>query len=100
MKYSDKIQSWLKEKGIKDTGKYFLNFVEEGIMNPDYKGYVGGRIEIWVDGYEYGIDEIRFLTKDPSFDSFRNDWDFKDINAKQLDDIENITKKLYQKKIK
>ena len=97
---SKEIQNWLKEKGIKDTGKYFVSFVEEVIMNLKYKDYVGGRIEIWVDDYPYDIEEIRFFTKDSSFASFRNEWDFKDINTKQLDELEQITKKKYQSSIK
>lgn len=98
MKYSKDLQNWLKKKGIKDNGKFFVSFIEEGIMNPDYQGYIGGRIEIWVDDYEYDIDEIRFLTKDiKGFYKFRNKWDFKDINAKRLDELERITRELYQK---
>ncbi len=106
MKYSKEIQNWLKEKGIKDNGKYFVNFVEEfWTPNADFGGlkiredindWHLGRIEILVDDYEYDIDEIRFFTKDPSFDKFRDEWDFKDINAKQLDKLEQITRKLYQ----
>ena len=42
---------------------YFISFTEEGIFNPDYLNYIGGRIEIYVEEEQYAINEIRFLTK-------------------------------------
>lgn len=74
--------------------KYFINFVEEGIMNPDYAGFIGGRIEIYNDFEQYDIDEYRFLTKDiERFYRFRDRWDFKDVTKEQLDYIRRKTKK-------
>ncbi len=103
---SKEIQKLLKKKGIKDTGIYFVSFVEEfwspgadifgAKVREDIGDWHNGRIEIRVDDYEYDIEEIRFFTKSPSFVKFRDKWDFKDINAKQLDELERITKKYYQ----
>ena len=104
---SKEIQQFLKEKKLKDNGLYFISFIEEfwmpgadifgGKIRKDIGDFHAGRIEIWADSYEYDIEELRFFTKDPSFAEFRNDYDFKDVNAKTLDKIERINKKLYQK---
>ena len=105
---SKEVKQFLKEKGRKDNGKYFVSFVEEfwmpdteifpGIRTKKKIDFIMGRIEIWADDYEYDIEEIRFKTKDEKgFAKFREKWDFKDISAEQLDELERITKKLYQK---
>ncbi len=67
---------------------YFISFVEEAVLNPDYKGYVGGRMEVWTQWSSYDIDEFRFLTKNlREFDEFREKWDFKDVSWWQLQRI-------------
>ena len=97
---SKEIKQFLKEKKLKDNGLYFISFIEEGIMNEDYQGYVGGRIEIWADSYEYDIEEIRFLTTDKEgYRNFREKYDFKDVDTKTLDLIERITKEKYYQDI-
>jgi hypothetical protein len=65
---------------------YFLSFVEEGIMNPLYADYVGGRIEVYEIGSEkYAIEEIRFLTKkQKEYHRLRGRYDFEDVTAKGL----------------
>ena len=69
--------------------KHFLSFIEESILNPDYAGYVGGRIEVHSDSSGYASNEIRFFTmKVDEFRTFRNRWDFKDVTDKQLAAIE------------
>jgi hypothetical protein len=76
------------------TGKtYFLSFVEEGILNSDYFGYVGGRIEVYEVGLEgYAIGEIRFLTKkQKEYHRLREKWDFEDATVKEL---ERLRKKI------
>jgi len=102
---SKEIKDWLEKKGLKDDGKYFLNFIEEfwfpdtdffGMkIRKDIEDFHKGRIEIWVDSYEYSVEEIRFFTKNPDWDRFRTKWDFKDVDAKTLDEIERIVKKKY-----
>jgi len=46
----------------KNEGEFLLSFVEEGIFNPDYKNYVGGRLEIHTSESPWTIDEMRFFT--------------------------------------
>ncbi|MCD6228350.1 MAG: hypothetical protein J7K17_02600 [Candidatus Omnitrophica bacterium] len=62
----------------KESKKYFLNFIEEAILNPLYsEDYIGGRIEIWTDESEYSVEEIRFFTHQrEEFLKFREKWDF------------------------
>lgn len=72
---------------------FFLSFVEECILNSDYAGYVGGRIEVYdndLDGY--AIEEIRFLTKkQKEYHKLRGKWDFEDATVKEL---ERLRKKI------
>jgi hypothetical protein len=44
----------------KKNKKYSLSFVEEAVLNSDYFGCVGGRVEVYSNG-SYADDEIRFL---------------------------------------
>lgn len=68
--------------------KYFLSFVEEMVLNPNYQGYVGGRIEVYVKNQEYAVEEIRFFTKKiKSFNKFREKWDFQEISVYDLEKI-------------
>ena len=74
---------------------FFLSFIEEGILNSDYFGYVGGRIEVYEigpDADEYAIEEIRFLTKkQKEYHRLRGRYDFEDVTAKGL---ERLRKKI------
>jgi len=63
---------------------YFLSFIEEAVLNPAYKGYRGGRVEVIKVGPRPDYD-IRFFTKSPDFDGFRDRWDFKDVTAEELE---------------
>jgi len=70
----------------KTSKKYFLSFIEEAVLNPDYEGYVGGRVEISETGEEYAKEEIRFFTNKLSdFWRVRDEWDFKEVTAGQLE---------------
>ena len=76
--------------------KYFLSFVEEGIFNPKYQGYVGGRIEVYTEESQWAVDEIRFLTnKVAAFYALRDKYDFKEVGKKKLTEIEKIVKKKF-----
>ncbi len=77
--------------------KYFITFTEEGIFNKDYFGYAGGRIEVYDNKSPYDIDEIRFLCPRDIFEPFREEWDFKDVTAKQLKDLAKLVKEKYYK---
>jgi hypothetical protein len=60
--------------------RYFFSVVEEMVMNPQYKGYRGGRIEVY-DRKEksgYACYEARFLIPEEFMDDFRKTWDFKE----------------------
>jgi hypothetical protein len=74
--------------------KYFLNFIEEAVMNSHYSdNYIGGRIEIWTDESQYSIEEIRFFTcKQKEFFKFREKWDFKEVDSEQLKEIKKFVK--------
>jgi hypothetical protein len=76
--------------------KYFLSFVEEGIANPDYEGYVAGRVEVSIDNESYAVEEIRFLTdKQEDFYEFMGVWDFQYVNEGQLVEIRDTIKEKY-----
>ena len=76
--------------------KYFISFIEEGIQNPDYYGYVGGRIEVYSDG-PYADEEIRFLTKRiEEFITFRDEWDFKKIGESELNKLRKLAEGFYE----
>jgi len=75
---------------------FFISFVEEMTLNPNpkYKGYIGGRIEIYNQRKQYDINEYRFLTKDiKEFYEFRDKWDFRDINWFQLQRLRRYVEK-------
>ena len=77
-------------------GKYFLSFIEEGIFNPKYFEYAGGRIEVFVDTEQYNIEEIRFFCKrTKEWDNFRGEYDFKDVTEDELNDVRKLVKKRY-----
>ena len=73
----------------KASKKYFLSFIEEAVMNPDYEGYVAGRVEVYeADAGEYAKEEIRFFTKKLSeFYRLRDTWDFKEVSAGKLEQL-------------
>ena len=62
------------------TKKYFFNVIEEGIQNPDYFGYCGGRIEVYDRDSDtgYAIYEARFLIPEELMGAFRETFDFKE----------------------
>jgi hypothetical protein len=65
--------------------RFYISFVEEGIFNPKYAGYTGGRVEIHTQEEPYALDEIRFLTpRTEEWFAFREAWDLKDVNSKRL----------------
>lgn len=60
--------------------RYFFSVVEEMIMNPKYKGYRGGRIEVYdqKDKRGYACYEARFLMPEEFMDGFHKLWEFKE----------------------
>lgn len=91
-----------------DKKKYFVNFIEEGIFNPEYYGCIGGRVEISSDG-PYADNEIRFFfrsydypsenskccdtSKMKKWNEFRESWDFKEYSNEEIKKLEDILKK-------
>lgn len=68
--------------------KYFVSFVEEGIMNSDYYDCVGGRVEIMDNETGKTINEIRFLTRHTiEFSMFRNIIDFERYDGQRIRNI-------------
>jgi hypothetical protein len=92
----------LKEKYQWSNIKWFINpylwikpfwvsFIEEGIQNPRYKNYVGGRVEIWTHWSAYDINEYRFLTKDTEgYYRLREKYDFETLSYFGLRKLRNI----------
>ncbi len=68
--------------------KYFVSFVEEAVLNPDYLGYIAGRIEVsedWPESEHWPINELRFLTtKTLAFDQFRDQFDGVRLTRQEL----------------
>lgn len=74
--------------------KYFISFVEEAVLNPAYKDYIAGRMEIFDEYHAYAIEEVRFLTKKrETFWEFAEKWDFKDVSKEELASIKDTIKK-------
>ena len=72
----------------KTSKKYFLSFIEEAVMNPDWAGYVGGRVEVTKAGEDYASEEIRFFTNKLSdFYRLRDELDFKEVSAGKLEQL-------------
>jgi len=79
--------------------RFFISFIEEAVLNPDYKGFIGGRIEVYRLGEAYASEEIRFFTKkQDEFYKFREDWDFKDVTEAELNEIRETVKEEYMER--
>ena len=63
----------------------YVSFIEEAVMNPQYSGYIGGRVEVSYPQDHFPSIEIRFLTKRAKeFRSFRDTWDMKRISRNEF----------------
>ena len=62
----------------KKDKRYYFSVVEEGIMNPAYAGYRGGRIEVCDDAIRDVVYEARFLVPAEFFDDFCDLWDLNE----------------------
>jgi hypothetical protein len=75
---------------------YFLSFVEEGIFDPKYKDFIGGRAELFTQWSEYDINEYRFFTKKrKEFYKFRERWDLKNLTYFQIRKLKKIIEEEY-----
>ena len=72
----------------KSKVRFFLSFIEEAVLNPDWAGYVGGRVEVTRAGEDYASEEIRFFTNKLSdFYRLRDELDFKEVSAGKLEQL-------------
>jgi hypothetical protein len=66
--------------------KWYLSFVEEAILNKDYEGFIGGRVEATGTGSDYPDEEIRFFTNKLSdWYRLRDQYDLCEVGAKDLE---------------
>ncbi len=71
-----------------NKGLIFISFIEEAVLNSNYYGYIGGRIEVQRSNDQLPSEEIRFFTKNTEeFYEFRDRWDMKEVTEEQLDYI-------------
>ncbi len=80
---------------------YFLNFIEEGILNTAFAGCVGGRVEVENYLATWPIMELRFLTrKRDQFEKFRDRWDGETVDRQTLGRIAVELRMVFQDGIK
>lgn len=81
----------------------FISFVEEGIFNPAYLAYVGGRIEVYdtrvrKDGY--ASEEIRFFTKKvDEYHRYRDRWDMASLTDAELNKMRSFVEENFHERI-
>ncbi len=83
----------------KKDNEYTLSFVEEAVRNPEYSGWIAGRMEIIKPAESsHSIDEVRFFTpRNDEWTKFMDEYDGKDVDKTELDEIIKIVKeKFYQ----
>ncbi len=90
-----------KKKNFYTPEGFFLSVVEEAVMNPDYAGYIGGRVEVYDNHSPYNIEEVRFFTrKTEEFYKFREEIDFKQVSYKELQEIKQHIRQEFYEKVK
>lgn len=63
--------------------RYYLSVTEEMVMNPEYFGYRGGRIEVYDRKDKmnpYAVYEARFFVPECMFEKFREVFDGKYVD--------------------
>ena len=77
--------------------RFFISFIEENIQDPSFKDWRGGRVEVTASGGDYPDEEIRFLTaKLSELYRLRDEYDFKEVGAKDLDRLRRELQKYHQ----
>ena len=81
---------WYKDRSM-------VTFTEEGIMDLRYQDWVGGRMEVYVVGEQYAIDEIRFFTPNTlEWINFREQYDGRWLDKTAFEDVvETVKKRFY-----
>ena len=68
--------------------KFWLEFVEEGILDLKYVDWVGGRVEIHTANEQYALDELRFFApRNAEWNDFRERYDTKSVDKTELKKI-------------
>lgn len=76
--------------------RYNVSFVEEGIFDPRYKDWAGGRMEIYVIGEQYAIDEIRFFTPHTlEWINFREQYELHWLDKATFEEVVNTIKEKF-----
>lgn len=60
--------------------KYFLTVTEEAVLNPEYYGMRGGRVECYSKDDKYAVYEARFLVESSMYDDFMKFFDFREVD--------------------
>jgi len=71
------------EERLRTPGRYFFSVVEESVINPDYKGYRGGRIEVsdTESTTSKPIYEATVLLPEEFWEQFRKVFDWKESSC-------------------
>jgi len=79
-----------------DDKRFFFSVIEEGVLNPDYKGFRVGRIEVYdqKSGSPYADYEARICLPEEFFEEFRAVFDMKesDLMPRIIWDLEEDEK--------
>ena len=73
-----------------------LSFVEEGIFDPKYQDWAGGRMEVRIMGEQWAIDEIRFFTpRNAEWLQFREKYELRWVDKPKFDEVVRIIKQSF-----
>jgi hypothetical protein len=70
----------------KEKPRYFLTTTEEMIMNREFDGFRGGRIEIYDEENKggYALTEVRFFVPENMYNGFIEMFDFKSLTLREM----------------
>lgn len=92
-----------QETPIEYKDKFMLSFVEMGwadpnMIDPRYKNWTGGRMEIHDYESQYEIDEKPFFTPDTEeWRNFENTYDLKWVDKEELENVIKILKEKFHR---
>ena len=77
--------------------RLMVSFTEEGIFDPRYKDWAGGRMEVYAAGEQYAIDEIRFFTpRTKEWEDFRDKYELHWLDKTTYGEVvETLRKRFY-----
>lgn len=71
-------------RNMKKEKKYYFTITEEGIMNPDFYGFRGGRIEVLHPDGQYAFCEFRFFLPERMIEKFRELIEGEELTEKEF----------------